>query len=200
MSNMKFLWGLLFISSAAFSHDPVLMNTKDWYLIAGIGDTEYKSSESITPILEFRPVIGAGLPWEGVKLGYGQIYIESAYHYLGRFHQYKRLESGSPHGRPYTHEEVVDALRFNLRSAYPLSEGLLLNFGYGYSYVFSNFNAETEHDTDLSSVKDESYSELNIYMSVGVEFLVTDNFSWQITMNEFSDRFRNASAQVIYNF
>lgn len=187
MLILKFIFALLLLSftQLSYSHDPINFNTQDVYLIANVLNPKYEGGD-MYEVFELMPGIGIGTALTGIKLGYGQVFVEAGYNYLGTYHRDVYEGGTETNYYLYDNEETLQNIYANLKLSYPLSDNFLMNLKLGRGLFYTQVEATSRYERSKSyDIKEGSDFSNKSMVGFGFEYLLNDKFSYSFEYIEY---------------
>jgi hypothetical protein len=197
---LKLILVLFFIalSNLSIAHDPIEFNTQDIYIFGSLMNSDYQG-KTMYQAIGLTPGVGIGSAISGVKLGYGQVYIEGGYNYLGTFGRVVYEDNPPSRIYLYQEEEILENIYVNLKISYPLSDSILMNWKFGHSYLNSKYSANDEFDRGGSfDVPDKSYGQSTSMAGLGVEYLINRDSSVLVESINYGSGIRSLVASILF--
>lgn len=172
------------VSFLSKAHEPINLNTQDVYLFGNLLSTDHPSG-TLEELIGVTPGIGLGTPLSGIKLGYGQVFIEGGYNFLGTYHKTIREDyfgaGRSTNFLLFDREKTVHAAFFNFKVSFPLSNSFLMNLKLGRNLFYEEFKATNQTDeARLYEIEEKSKFSHSSYSSFGFEYLASKDVSFLI--------------------
>ncbi len=139
-------------------------------------------------VFELTPGIGIGTALSNITLGYGQLYVEGGYNYLGTYHKDVYEGGTETNYYLYDNEETLQNIYINLKLSYPLSDYFLMNIKLGHGLFHTKMEAVDRYErSNLYDIKEESYFSNRSMLGFGFEYLSSEKVSYLFEYVEYGN-------------